>query len=78
MKTKFFFASLVAAAGMLVSCNKEMTPSVQNNTEDVVPTTKVCPGLTPIVAAYIEVNDTNPLNAGDYFCENGYPFFDIV
>lgn len=77
MKSKFFFASLAAAAGMLVSCNKEMTPSVQN-TEETTPTTKVCPGLTPIVAAYIEVNDTNPLNAGDYFCDNGYPFFDIV
>lgn len=77
MKTKFFFASLVAATGMLISCNKEMTPSVQN-TDDTTPMTKVCPGLTPIVAAYIEVNDTNPLNAGDYFCDNGYPFFDIV
>lgn len=77
MKTKFFFASLVAMAGMLVSCNKEMTPSVQN-TDETVPMTKAYGDKTPIVTAYIETNDTNPLNAGDYFDENGEPFFDIV
>lgn len=77
MKTKFFFASLVAAAGMLISCNKEMAPSVQN-TDDTTPMTKAYGDKTPVVTAYIETNDTNPLNAGDYFDENGEPFFDIV
>ena len=77
MKTKFFFASLVAAAGMLVSCNKEMAPSVKN-TDETTPMTKAYGDKTPVVTAYIETNDTNPLNAGDYFDENGEPFFDIV
>ena len=77
MKTKFFFASLAAAAGMLISCNKEMAPSVQN-TDDTTPMTKAYGDKTPVVTAYIETNDTNPLNAGDYFDENGEPFFDIV
>lgn len=77
MKTKFFFASLAAAAGMLISCNKERAPSVQN-TDDTTPMTKAYGDKTPIVTAYIETNDTNPLNAGDYFDENGEPFFDIV
>lgn len=77
MKTKFFFASLAAAAGMLISCNKEMTPSVQD-TDDTTPMTKAYGDKTPVVTAYIETNDTNPLNAGDYFDENGEPFFDIV
>ena len=77
MKTKFFFASLAAAAGMLISCNKEMTPSVQD-TDETAPMTKAYGDKTPVVTAYIETNDTNPLNAGDYFDENGEPFFDIV
>lgn len=77
MKTKFFFASLAAAAGMLISCNKEMTPSVQD-TYETTTMTKAYGDKTPVVTAYIETNDTNPLNAGDYFDENGEPFFDIV
>ena len=77
MKTKFFFASLAAAAGMLISCNKEMTPSVQD-TDETTPMTKAYGDKTPVVTAYIETNDTNPLNAGDYFDENGEPFFDFV
>lgn len=77
MKTKFFFAALAAAAGMLISCNKEMTPSVQD-TDETTPMTKAYGDKTPVVTAYIETNDTNPLNAGDYFDENGEPFFDIV
>lgn len=77
MKTKLFFASLAAAAGMLISCNKEMTPSVQD-TDETTPMTKAYGDKTPVVTAYIETNDTNPLNAGDYFDENGEPFFDIV
>lgn len=77
MKAKFFFASLAAAAGMLISCNKEMVPSVQN-AEEATPMTKAYGDKTPVVTVYIETNDTNPLNAGDYFDENGEPFFDIV
>ena len=77
MKTKFFFASLAAVAGMLISCNKEMTPSVQD-TDETTTMTKAYGDKTPVVTAYIETNDTNPLNAGDYFDENGEPFFDIV
>lgn len=78
MKKNFFFASLAVAAGMLVSCNKEMTPSVQNTDETTPVVTKAYGDKTPIVTAYIETNDTNPLNAGDYFDGNGEPFFDIV
>ena len=77
MKTRFIFASLAAVAGMLISCNKEMTPSVQD-TDETTTMTKAYGDKTPVVTAYIETNDTNPLNAGDYFDENGEPFFDIV
>ena len=54
-----------------------MTPSVQD-TDETTPMTKAYGDKTPVVTAYIETNDTNPLNAGDYFDENGEPFFDIV
>ncbi|WP_288489335.1 glycosyl hydrolase family 18 protein [Alistipes finegoldii] len=33
---------------------------------------------TPIVNIYVETNDVNPLNAGDYKLPNGKPYADIV
>ncbi|MBO8483970.1 MAG: hypothetical protein IAB75_07655 [Bacteroidetes bacterium] len=32
----------------------------------------------PFISVYIETNDVNPLNAGDYMLEDGTAFFDIV
>lgn len=79
MKTKFFFASLLAAAGMLISCNKEMTPSAQN-ADTLPPMTKAYGDKSPKIIVTVDVSSgcTNPLNAGDYFDEYGEPFFDVV
>lgn len=79
MKTRFFLASLVAATSMLVSCNKEITtptPEV-DEVQKTMPMTRAYGDKTPKIAVYVETNDVNPLNAGDYFIGDE-PFVDIV
>lgn len=69
------FVSLFMAASMITSCAKDaMEPQVDGA---VVPTTRAYGDKTPKVMAYIEVNDTNPLNTMLYRM-NGEPFIDIV
>ena len=63
------------AASMITSCAKDaMEPQVD---AAVVSTTRAYGDKTPKVMAYIEVNDTNPLNAMLYRMD-GEPFIDIV
>lgn len=78
MKTRFFFASLVAVAGMLVSCNKEISPASQNADEATPVATKAYGDKTPKIVVYVETNDVNPLNAGDYYLADNSQFVDIV
>lgn len=50
--------------------------------EGIQPVTRALSSATfrksPIAMVYIEVNDTNPLNAGSYKLSNGTSFFDIA
>lgn len=83
MKALFKIAALVAASASILACNKMNEPKVESEGQlDEIPTTK---GIidkealnAPIAVCYVETNDVNPLNAGDYWLENGYTFFDIV
>lgn len=69
------FVSLFMAASMITSCAKDaMEPEMEGT---VVPKTRAFGDKTPKVMAYIEVNDTNPLNAMLYRMD-GEPFIDIV
>lgn len=66
------FVSLFMAASMITSCAKDaMEPQVDGA---VVPTTRAYGDKTPKVMAYIEVNDTNPLNTMLYRMD-GEPFY---
>ena len=69
------FVSLFMAASMISSCAKDAMESEMEGT--VVPKTRAFGDKTPKVMAYIEVNDTNPLNAMLYRMD-GEPFIDIV
>lgn len=70
-----------AAAMMALSCNKienapvTSDPEVQTATHLV---TKAVGDKTPTTFVYVETNDVNPLNAMNYFLEDGTPFFDYV
>lgn len=76
MKKSFFLlTSLFVAAAMMSSCAKDaMEPETD---AAVAPVTRALGDKTPIVSAYIEVNDTNPLNAMLYRM-NDKPFFDVT
>lgn len=77
MKRFLEFAAIAAAIVGVFSCNKIETPPV-NEADQVQhsPVTKA-QGLGLLSAVYVETNDVNPLNAGDYEIM-GMPFFDIV
>ena len=64
MKSLFKLSAFAAAFLSVFACNKIEAPQV-NNAPDV-PVTKALGDKTPIVAVYVETNDVNPLNAGDY------------
>ena len=82
MKNMIRFAAIVAATAGLFACNKVEEPKVVNDQLPESPMTKAIVDKenldAPIAVCYVETNDVNPLNAGDYWLEEGYTFFDIV
>lgn len=74
--------SMVAVGMLFASCaNEEPAPNMKAD-EGIQPVTRALSSATfrksPIAMVYIEVNDTNPLNAGSYKLSNGTSFFDIA
>lgn len=80
MKTLIKFAAIAAASASIFACNKIEEPKVVNDQIPESPITKAIGDKTPIMACYVETNDVNPLNAGDYYFDNANfdTFFDIV
>ncbi len=69
-------AAYAAALASIFACNKVETPQMGENQ---VPMTKALGDKTPVMAVYVETNDVNPLNAGDYYFEDDFsPFIDIL
>lgn len=66
---------LLATGAMFTACNNEIEEIAIEAQPEAV--TRAYGDKTPKVVAYIEVNDTNPLNAGSYMMD-GKAFFDIV
>ena len=78
MKNTFILmAALVMGAGITVSCKQVEEPTMDKAQEPVVKT-RAYGDKTPTVTIYVETNDVNPLNAGDYKLPNGKPYADIV
>lgn len=80
MRINQIIATVFALTFGMLSCNKNVQeqPVVSNeatSTASVV--TKAYGDKSPIIAVYVETNDVNPLNAGDYYM-NGEPFIDVV
>lgn len=77
MKQFLRFAAIAAALASLFACNKVEAPQTNEADQLTRPVTKGYGDV--IMACYVETNDVNPLNAGDYILEGGQlPFFDIV
>ena len=76
-KTFKLMAALVMGAGMMFSCQQAEEPTMDKAQEPVVKT-RAYGDKTPTVTIYVETNDVNPLNAGDYLLSDGSAYADIV
>lgn len=78
MKNLFKFTmALFVGATMMFSCQQAEEPAMDGATPDAAET-RAYGDKTPKITIYVETNDINPLNAGDYKLPNGKPYADIV
>lgn len=79
MKTVFKSAAYVVALVSIFACNKISELQTVEVSTSLPPITKTIGQKTPVMAVYVETNDVNPLNAGDYyFADNDQTFIDIL
>ena len=76
MKTNLFSLTAMLLAGIMVSCQQAEEPQVNEDKAEI--STRAYGDKTPKMVVYVETNDTNPLNAGDYVLSDGSAFVDIV
>ena len=77
MKRLFLAAGILAASMLaLASCSKTEPTAAPNDETPAVTRATSWNNFARVV--YIEVNDVNPLNAGEYTIEDGSPFFTHV
>lgn len=76
MKNFKAIIAILAASTLFVACQNEPEAPVTDQGK----TTKVRTRAEgdPIIVSYIEVNDTNPLNAGSYIESDGTPAIDVA
>lgn len=79
MKNALKSAAYVVALVSIFACNKISEPQTVEVSTSLPPITKTIGQKTPVMAVYVETNDVNPLNAGDYyFADNDQTFIDIL
>lgn len=62
-----------------ISCNQiEPLQATSEQVEETQLTTRAYDEKSPTIAVYVETNDVNPLNAGDFTMSDGSTFIDIV
>lgn len=76
-KTLKLMAALFVGAMFMGACQQVEEPAMEPGQNDAV-VTRAYGDKTPKVTIYVETNDVNPLNAGDYVLSNGEPYADIV
>lgn len=76
-KTLKLMAALFVGAMFMGACQQAEEPAMEPGQNDAV-VTRAYGDKTPKVTIYVETNDVNPLNAGDYVLPNGEPYADIV
>lgn len=77
MRAMFNLMAALLIAGAMNACN-EAAEQPAADAADGTATTRAYGTKTPIVAIYVETNDVNPLNAGDYLLTDGTTYADIV
>ena len=77
-KTLKLMAALFVGAMFMGACQQVEEPAMEPGQNDAV-VTRAYGDKTPKITIYVETNDVNPLNAGDYVLDsNGEPYADIV
>lgn len=76
-KTLKLLAALFVGAMFMGACQQAEEPAVESEQTDAV-VTRAYGDKTPKIAIYVETNDVNPLNAGDYVLSDGTTYADIV
>lgn len=69
------FATVAMMAALAVSCQKA-DQFAETDAADAAVTRAY--NMTPKITIYVETNDVNPLNAGDYVLSDGTPYASIV
>lgn len=74
---KIYIYLIVLISSIIAGCEQIGEQDITVSSESLV--TKSYGDKNPFISVYIETNDVNPLNAGDYLLEDGItPLFDIV
>ncbi len=79
IRTISFLSMTVMMGAALQSCNKQgntITGEAQTNTNSL--STRAVGVKTPKLTVYVETNDINPLNAGEYYFCNSSPREEVV
>lgn len=71
------FVALLGIVNFMASCT---SPKLDNESKPMKSSslTRSNSGLAPVMQVYVETNDVNPLNAGDYYYMDGTPVVNIV
>ncbi len=81
MKQFFIDVTVLLSVVLMSSCSKEAN-TISTLTTSSVSTARVATkgvgDKSPHTLVYIETNDVNPLNAGDWYLDDGTTFFDYV
>ena len=77
-KTLKLMTALFVGAMFMGACQQAEEPAMEPGQNDAA-VTRAYGDKTPKITIYVETNDVNPLNAGDYVLDsNGEPYADIV
>ena len=72
----FYIYLIILISSIIAGCAQIEEKGIHVASESLV--TKSYGDKYPIMSVYIETNDVNPLNAGDYMLDDGTAFFDVA
>lgn len=76
MRAFYIYLIIILISSIITGCTQIEEKDISVSNESLV--TKSYGDKYPIMSVYIETNDVNPLNAGDYMLDDGTAFFDVA
>ena len=76
MRAFYIYLIIILISSIITGCTQIEEKDITVSNESMV--TKSYGDKYPIMSVYIETNDVNPLNAGDYMLDDGTAFFDVA